>query len=126
MYKDAFNDIWIKILCGACVLQLIIYGCSFIWPQYFHQDLIEIVGVVIAIFLATFVGTLQNYKNNQQFNTLQAEASKIKTKVYRDGKIHEMPIDDIVKGDVILLQAGDQVPVDGVLVKEPAKSTRRV
>ncbi|MEY8380096.1 calcium-translocating P-type ATPase, PMCA-type [Ileibacterium valens] len=121
MYKDAFNDIWIKILCAACILQLIIYVCSFIWPAYFHQDLIEILGVVVAIFLATFVGTLQNYKNNQQFNVLQAEASKIKTKVYRDGRIHEMPIDDIVKGDVILLQAGDQVPVDGVLVKGSCK-----
>lgn len=121
MYKDAFNDIWIKILCGACILQLIIYACSFIWPQYFHQDLIEILGVVLAIFLATYVGTVQNYRNSKQFNTLQAEASKIKTKVYRDGKIHEMPIDDIVKGDVILLQAGDQVPVDGVLVKGECK-----
>lgn len=121
MYKEAFNDIWIKILCFACALQLVIYGCSFIWPQYFHQDLIEILGVVLAIFLATFVGTLQNYRNNQQFNTLQAEASKIQTKVYRDGTIHELPIDDIVKGDVILLQAGDQVPVDGVLVKGSCK-----
>lgn len=121
MYKDSFNDIWIKILCAACALQLVIYFLGFIWPQYFHQDLIEIIGVVLAIFLATFVGTLQNYKNNQQFNTLQAEASKITTKVYRDGKIHELPIDDIVKGDVILLQAGDQVPVDGVLVKGSCK-----
>ena len=121
MYKESFDDIWIKILCGALALQLVIAVLGMIWPDLFHQDLIEILGVAIAIFLATFVGTLQNYKNNQQFNTLQAEASKIKTKVYRDGKIHEMLIDNLVKGDVILLQAGDQVPVDGVVIKGSCK-----
>lgn len=117
MYKESFNDIWIKILCLACGIQLVIYVLGIFYPHLFHQDLIEIVGVVIAIFLATFVSTYQNYKNNKQFNTLQAEASKISTKVYRDGKIHEIPIDDIVKGDIVLLQAGDQVPVDGVIVR---------
>lgn len=117
MYKESFNDIWIKVLCLACGIQIVIYILGIFWPHLFHQDLIEVLGVLLAIFLATFVSTFQNYKNNQQFNILQAEASKIQTKVYRNGKIHEIPIDDIVKDDVILLQAGDQVPVDGVLIK---------
>lgn len=121
MYKESFDDIWIKILCGALILQLIIYVLGLFMPEYFHQDLVEIAGVALAIFLATFVGTLQNYRNNKQFNTLQAEAAKIKTKVYRDGSIHEMPIDNIVRGDVILLQAGDQVPVDGIIIKGSCK-----
>ncbi len=121
MYKESFDDIWIKVLCGACALQLVIYGLSFIWPQYFHQDVIEILGVVMAIFLSTYVGTKQNYSNEQQFNTLQAEASKISVKVYRDGAIHVLPIDDLVKGDVVLIQAGDQIPVDGIVVKGKCK-----
>lgn len=121
MYKEAFDDIWIKVLCGACILQLVIYGLSFVFPDYFHQDLIEIAGVVMAIFLSTYVGTKQNYKNEMQFNTLQAEASKIDVKVYRDGDIHVKPIDDLVKGDVVLLQAGEQVPVDGVVIDGKCK-----
>lgn len=121
MWKESFEDIWIRVLCGACLLQLVIYGLSFVWPQYFHQDIIEMVGVVLAIFLSTYVGTKQNYANEMQFNTLQAEASKIEVKVYRDGDIHMLPIDNIVTGDVVLVQAGEQIPVDGILVKGKCK-----
>lgn len=121
MWLESFEDIWIRVLCGACALQLVIYGLSFIWPQYFHQDIIEMIGVVLAIFLSTYVGTKQNYANEKQFNTLQAEASKIEVKVYRDGDIHMLPIDDIVVGDVVLVQAGEQIPVDGILVKGKCK-----
>ena len=117
MYFESFEDIWIRVLCGAAVIQLIIYGLSFIYPQYFHQDIIELVGVAVAILLSTGVSTQQNYSNERQFNTLQAEASKIDVKVYRDGEVKVLPIDDIVKGDVILVQAGEQIPVDGILVK---------
>ena len=121
MYFESFEDIWIRVLCGAAVIQLIIYGLSFIYPQYFHQDIIELVGVAVAILLSTGVSTQQNYSNERQFNTLQAEASKIDVKVYRDGEVKVLPIDDIVKGDVVLVQAGEQIPVDGILVKGKLK-----
>lgn len=117
IYLGTFEDTWIRILLAAAIIDLLIYVLGIFWPQYFSGDLIEVAGVVFAMLLSTGVSALTEWKNNKQYNTLQAEASKIKTKVYRDGELHEMLIDDLVKGDVVLLQAGDQVPVDGLILK---------
>ena len=63
---------------------------------------------------------------SKSFNTLQEEASKTNAKVYRDGKLKEVLVDDIVKGDQILLQSGDKIPVDGIILEGELKVNQAV
>lgn len=107
-YFSAFDDPIIKILMVALVINLI-----FVFTG--NAEWYEAVGIFIAVLIATFVSTLCEYSNEKAFAKLQADADKIKSKVYRDGVLTEIPIDDLVYGDFIVLQAGDKVPVDGVM-----------
>ena len=113
-YFEAFNDPIIKILLVALVINLI-----FVFTG--NAEWYEAVGIFVAVLLATFVSTFSEYSNEKAFAKLQAEADKIKCKVIRDGKVQEISIDDVVVGDYILLQAGDKVPADGVMVNGEIK-----
>ena len=104
-----FNDPMIKILCVALIIN-IVFACLGKVAWY------ESVGIAAAVLLATLVSTFSEYKNESAFKKLQDEASQIKCKVYRNGEIVEISIDDIVVGDCVLLQGGDKVPADGYLV----------
>ena len=79
-------------------------------------DWYETIGIVIAIFLASFISTVSEYGSERAFKRLQEEASKIKCRVKRDNKVTEISVDDVVVGDIVLLSSGDKVPADGVLV----------
>lgn len=116
MFIGAFNDIWIKVLCGALLLKvaLAVLG-AFIPALSGKNDLVEIVSIVIAIGLATGFSTLSEYRNTSRSEALQEEYSKTYAKVIRNGKLINILTSEIVKGDTILVQAGDKVPVDGVL-----------
>lgn len=107
-YFEAFNDPIIKILLVALVINLI-----FVFTG--NAEWYEAVGIFVAVLLATFVSTFSEYSNEKTFAKLQAEADKIKCKVIRDGQLQEISIDDVVVGDYISLQAGDKIPVDGVM-----------
>ncbi len=76
----------------------------------------EGIGIAVAVILATIVSTAAEYKNEKTFQKLQEEASRIKINVFRDGSIRQVDIDDIVVGDIILLQAGDKIPSDGWII----------
>lgn len=113
-YFGAFNDPIIKILMVALVINLI-----FVFTG--NAEWYEAVGIFVAVLIATFVSTFSEYSNEKTFAKLQADADKIKCKVYRDGVVHEISIDDIVVGDAIILQAGDKIPVDAVMVQGEIK-----
>lgn len=113
-YFEAFNDPIIKILLVALVINLI-----FVFTG--NAEWYEAVGIFVAVLLATFVSTFSEYSNEKAFAKLQAEADEIKCKVIRDGVVQEIKIDDIVVGDYVLLQAGDKVPADGVMVNGEIK-----
>lgn len=104
-----FKDPIIEILIFALII-------DFIFVFLGYGDWIEAVGIFIAIILATFISTYSEHSNENAFQKLQEEASKIQCKVIRDGKADNLFIDYIVKGDLIILQSGDKVPVDGILV----------
>jgi len=76
------------------------------------------VGIAIAVILATFVSTFSEYNNENAFQKLQEEASKVICKVYRNNSIIEISVDDVVVGDCILLQIGDKIPADGQIFVE--------
>lgn len=116
MFADAFKDKWIIILLLALFIKIIFIFIGIIFPSIGEVEWYDAVSILIAILLSTGFSTISTYKNEQKFNTLQAEASKTKTKVYRDGELVEIMVDDIVLGDAILLQSGDKIPVDGYLL----------
>lgn len=108
-FKGNFDDPIIKILCVALIIDVIFVLMG-------QTEWYEAVGIAIAVILATFVSTYSEYQNETAFRKLQEEASMIRCKVYRDSKLQEIPIDDIVVGDYVLVQTGDKVPADGILV----------
>lgn len=106
---DNFQDPIIKILILALLVNVV-----FVYMG--HGDWIETAGIFLAIILATFVATYSEYSNENAFQKLQEEASRIRCKVWRNGEPVEIHIDDIVTGDAVILEAGDKVPADGILL----------
>lgn len=106
---ESLGDPIIKILLIALGIKIFFTLKEFDW--------FETIGIVIAILIASFISAISEYGSNKAFQKLQAEASKIKTRVMRNGKIVEISIDEVVKDDLVILSVGDKVPADGVLVK---------
>jgi len=81
----------------------------------------EGVGIAAAVALAAFVATASEFKNEQTFQKLQEEASKIFINTFRGGSLKQIGIDDIVTGDIVLLQPGDKIPADGKVIQGKVK-----
>lgn len=111
---ENFQDPIIRILILALLVNVV-----FVYMG--HGDWIETAGIFVAILLATFVSTWSEFNNENAFQKLQEEASRIRCKVWRDGEPVEIAIDDIVVGDAVILEAGDRVPADGVLLEGELK-----
>lgn len=106
---ENFQDPIIRILIFALLVNII-----FVYMG--HGDWVETIGIFAAIILATFVSTWSEYSNENAFQKLQEEASRIRCKVWRDGEPTEISIDDIVVGDAVIIESGDKIPVDGILL----------
>ena len=116
MFIGAFNDIWIKVLCVALVLKIVLAVLGIFVPALGGEnDIVEIISIILAIALATGFSTLSEYRNSTRSEALQEEYSKTYAKVMRNGKLLNILTSEIVKGDTILIQAGDKVPVDGII-----------
>ena len=107
MLIGTLGDPIIKILLIALAIKTIFLFKDFDW--------FETVGIVIAIFLASFISTISEYGSEKAFEKLEEDAAKIKCKVVRNNKIKEIEIDEVVVGDIINIQAGDQIPADGII-----------
>lgn len=105
---ESLGDPIIKILLIALAVKTIFLFKDFDW--------FETIGIVVAIFLASFISTISEYGSEQAFAKLQEESSKIKIKVRRNSKIQEIIIDEIVKEDIVILETGDKIPADGYLI----------
>ena len=105
---ESLGDPIIKILLIALAIKVIILFKNF--------DFFETIGILIAIFLATFISSISEYGSEKAFTKLQNENSKIKVKVKRNGLISEVDISDIVVGDIVSLTTGDMIPADGVII----------
>lgn len=111
---ENFKDPIIRILIFALLVNIVFVFMG-------HGDWIETCGIFLAILLATLVSTYSEYSNENAFQKLQEEASRIRCKVWRDGEPVEIHIDDIVVGDAVILEAGDKIPVDGILLEGDVK-----
>lgn len=96
---------------------LLIFGLSLLGLTEWY----EAVAIGAAVVLATFVSTFSEYKNESSFQKLQEEASRIKNNVFRDGHVVQIPVQEVVKGDIVLLQAGDKIPADGRIIEGEVK-----
>lgn len=108
LFLESLGDPIIKILIIVLIIKIIFLISDFNWY--------ETVGIAIAIFLASFISTLSEYGSEEAFKKLQEEASKIQCKVYRNGSLKSIFTEEVVVGDVILLQSGDKVPADGIMI----------
>ncbi len=106
---ESLGDPIIKILLIALAVKVVFL---FEDSNYF-----ETLGILIAIFLASFISTISEYGSEAAFRRLQEESSKILVKALRNGKIGEIPLEEVVKNDIIILQSGDRIPADGYLLK---------
>ena len=106
---STLGDPIIKILLIALAVKTLFLFQDFDWY--------ETVGIVIAIFLASFISTLSEYGSEKAFEQLQEDASKIKTKVKRNNKKEEINIDDVVVNDIVYLEPGDAIPADGQIIE---------
>lgn len=106
-YLSALGDPIIKILLVALAINMLLLLRG--------QGWFETAGIALAAFLASFLSTLSEYGSESAFLRLQEEASRISCRVRRDGMTREVPIDQLVQGDIVLLGAGESVPSDGML-----------
>ena len=115
--KDSFFKQLIRSL-GDPIIKILLIALG-IKTVFLIQDFdwYETVGIVIAIFLASFISTISEYGSEKAFIKLQREAEAIKVKVRRDGKVLLIDINEVVVGDIILLDSGDRIVADGVLIK---------
>lgn len=113
LWANFRGDALVRILTVALVLTLVFAALG--WGEW-----LEAVGIGIAVVLATTVSTYSEYSNNKLFQKLQDEYSKFLCKVFRKekgiSKICDIKIDDIVVGDYVLLQPGDKISADGIIV----------
>ncbi|KNC51408.1 P-type ATPase [Thecamonas trahens ATCC 50062] len=107
--QENFDDPLIRILVLALAVTMVLAGLG-------YADYREGIGIAVAVFLATFVATYSEFKNEASFQELQEKASRIKCMVFRSGELVEVEIADVVVGDSVLLQAGNRVPADGFIV----------
>ena len=108
-FIESLGDPIIRILLIALGIKIVFLIQDFDWY--------ETVGIVIAIFVASFISTISEYGSEKAFVKLQEEASKIKCRVKRNGKVKEIKVDEVVVGDIIILSSGDKIPADGILIK---------
>ncbi len=120
------GDPMIKILIVALLINVVLAALGIAGVIDGAPEWYEPVGIFIAIALATLVSTFSEYRNENAFQKLQEEASRIMCKIYRNDVITEVAINDIVVGDCILLQAGDKIPADGILVDGDIKVDQSV
>ena len=106
---ESLGDPIIKILLIALAIKVIVLFRDFDWY--------ETIGILVAIFLASFISSISEYGSEKAFSRLQKEAERILCKVIREGKLIEIPESDVVVGDIVLLSSGDRIPADGYLIK---------
>lgn len=106
---ESLNDPIIKIL-------LIALGVKVVF-LFQDSDFYELVGIILSILVASIISSLSEYGSEKAFQKLAEENSKVDVKVFRNSKLVNVDIDEIVVGDFVLLESGDRVCADGVLVE---------
>ena len=106
---ESLGDPIIRILLIALAIKTIFLFKNFDWY--------ETLGILLAIFMASFISSVSEYGSDKAFATLMDEAAKLKCRVKRNGKSMEIPINEVVVNDLIMLESGEKVPADGKILR---------
>ena len=106
---ESFSDPILKLMLAALAANVLLL-CR-------GQGWFETVGIALAIFLASFISTLSEYSSEQAFRRLQEEAARTTCRVRREGRTVNLPLEELVRGDLVLLESGEGIPADGLLVQ---------
>ena len=110
LYLEKFEDPVIEILCIAAVIAIAV--------GVVQGDYIEGLGIIVAIFLATTLAFINEYKAGKEFDILNQVYDTVPVKVIRDGRFTTVPRQDLVVGDVIYLEQGEEIPADGNVLEQ--------
>ena len=108
-FKETFSDPMIRILLAIVVIMLIMFFLG-------HAEIYEPIGTIIAVLIVAFVTAKTAVASDTKYRELKDSTKKDTCKVYRNGIISVIEVDDVVVGDKIILQAGDKIPADGILI----------
>lgn len=108
-FKETFGDPMIRILLAIAVLMIVMWALG-------YADIYEPAGTIVAVLIVAFVSAKTGVASDTKYRELKDSAKKDQCKVYRNGVISVIDVDDVVVGDKVLLQPGDKIPADGVLV----------
>ena len=112
LFLEKFEDPVIQILSVAAIIAIAV---GMVQGEY-----IEGIGIIVAILLATTLAFVNEYKANQEFDILNQVSDNDAVKVIRDGNFTTIPRQDLVVGDIIYLEQGEEVPADGLILEELA------
>jgi Ca2+-transporting ATPase len=109
LYLESFKDPIIRILIVAACMSLAI--------GIIENEYIETIGIIIAILLATSIGFYFELDASRKFDILNALGQEEMCTVVRNNEIVQIPRSQIVAGDIVVMQQGEEVPADGELLK---------
>ncbi|MEE0463717.1 calcium-translocating P-type ATPase, PMCA-type [Blautia hydrogenotrophica] len=108
-FKETFGDPMIKILLAIAALMIVMFFFG-------YAEIYEPAGTIVAVLIVAFVSAKTGVASDTKYRELKDSTKKDQCKVYRDGVIAVIDVDDVVVGDKVLMQSGDKVPADGVLI----------
>lgn len=108
-FKETFGDPMIKILLAIAAIMIVMFFMG-------QAAIYEPIGTIVAILVVATVSAKTGVASDTKYRELKDSTEKDKCKVYRDGLITVIDVDDVVKGDKVLLQSGDKIPADGILI----------
>lgn len=108
-FKETFHDPMIRVLLAITVLMIAMYFFG-------YAEIYEPAGTIAAILIVAVVTARTGVASDSKYRSLKGSVKKEQSKVYRNGNVTALDMDDIVVGDMVLLQAGDKVPADGILI----------
>ena len=108
-FKESFKDPIIRLLLAITFLMIVMYFFG-------YTQIYEPLGIVVALIIVAIVNAKTGVASDSKYRELKGNSEKDKCKVYRNGMITVIDVDDVVVGDKVLLQSGDKVPADGLLV----------
>lgn len=108
-FKETFGDPMIKILLVIALLMIVMFFFG-------YAEIYEPVGTIVAVLIVAFVSAKTGVASDTKYRELKDSTKKEQCKVYRNGVVTVIDVDDVVVGDYILLQSGDKIPADGALI----------
>ena len=108
-FLETFRDPMIRILLVMVALMVTMYFVG-------YAEIYEPVGTIVTVLIVATVTARTSLTSDDEYHALRARTAKDRAKLRRDGGLHVLPVDEIVVGDLVILQGGDKIPADGVLI----------